>query len=226
MIYKSKDSSLTTLFCHSSSVDELVGKLRNRYAWDDKKLLPKWISASLDGFPHLQTCIQSLMQSLRSAPASFGDTKISCYDVLVNCMITDQIMQALKQFETHYRAAYTELDNEPSLNNAGPSYLRWLFSSPRRQDGAKPSKEAAIPKLDNLKRSPLYQYLTDAGFVPCEADREFMQAITLLYPTPLHSPSICLQMSFRCSKIQWSISGRWMNYAFWFSRVTWIFSAV
>lgn len=182
MLYKSKDSSLAAQFCHSSSVDELIGKLRNHYAWNDGESLPKWISASLDGFPHLQTSIQKLMQSLRSAPASFGDTKISRYDVLVNCMITDQIMQALKQFETNYRAAHAELDNEPSSNNAGPSYLRWLFASPRRQDGAKPSKKAAIPKLDNLKRSPLYQYLADTSFVPCEADREFMQAITLLYP--------------------------------------------
>lgn len=83
MHYKSKDSSLTAQFCHSSSVDELIGKLRNRYAWDDGESLPEWISASLDGFPHLQTCIQKLIQSLRSTPASFVDRKISCYDVLI-----------------------------------------------------------------------------------------------------------------------------------------------
>ena len=182
MSYSQKDNSLTAQFCYSSTVDELVNKLRNNYAWDDAEVLPKWISAPLAKYPQLQAYTRKFMYFLRSTTTSFGNTKLNYYDVLINCMITDQFMGALKQFEARYRAAHSAFDSESSANTSRTSYLRWLFSVSRRWDDAASSKGAVAPKPSNLERSPLYRYFTDTDFIPCETDREFMQVLALLYP--------------------------------------------
>ena len=87
MSYSQKDNSLTAQFCYSSTVDELVNKLRNNYAWDDAEVLPKWISAPLAKYPQLQAYTRKFMYFLRSTTTSFGNTKLNYYDVLVNCCL-------------------------------------------------------------------------------------------------------------------------------------------
>ena len=93
-------------FRHSTTVDELVNKLRAHYVWNEKDDLPEWIAEPLKDFPLLASYAQTLLQTLRSIPTSFGDQEATEYDLLVNCMITDQIMTSLREFELHYRAAH------------------------------------------------------------------------------------------------------------------------
>ena len=79
-------------FRHSTTVDELVNKLRAHYVWNEKDDLPEWIAEPLKDFPLLASYAQTLLQTLRSIPTSFGDQEATEYDLLVNCMIIDQIM--------------------------------------------------------------------------------------------------------------------------------------
>ena len=83
-----------------------VNKLRAHYVWNEKDDLPEWIAEPLKDFPLLASYAQTLLQTLRSIPTSFGDQEATEYDLLVNCMITDQIMTSLREFELHYRAAH------------------------------------------------------------------------------------------------------------------------
>lgn len=158
-------------FRHSATVDELVNKLRAHYVWHEEDNLPEWIAEPLKGFPLLTSYAQTLLQTLRSIPTSFGDQEVTEYDLLVNCMIADQIMTSLREFELHYRAAHPVPDRENKSANTISSYMHWLFPAA----GKKP------PNSSNLKRSPLYRYLSDTQFIPCELDKELMQVISLLY---------------------------------------------
>ena len=99
-------------FRHSTTVDELVNKLRAHYVWNEKDDLPEWIAEPLKDFPLLASYAQTLLQTLRSIPTSFGDQEATEYDLLVNCMITDQIMTSLREFELHYRAAHPVPESE------------------------------------------------------------------------------------------------------------------
>ena len=158
-------------FRHSTTVDELVNKLRAHYVWNEKDDLPEWIAEPLKDFPLLASYAQTLLQTLRSIPTSFGDQEATEYDLLVNCMITDQIMTSLREFELHYRAAHPVPDSEYKSANTISSYMHWLFPAARKKP----------PNSSNLKRSPLYRYLSDTYFIPCELDKELMQVISLLY---------------------------------------------
>ena len=99
-------------FRHSTTVDELVNKLRAHYVWNEKDDLPEWIAEPLKRLPLLASYAQTLLQTLRSIPTSFGDQEATEYDLLVNCMITDQIMTSPVEFELHYRAAHPVPDSE------------------------------------------------------------------------------------------------------------------
>lgn len=158
-------------FRHSTTVDELVNKLRAHYVWHEKDDLPEWIAEPLKNFPLLASYAQALLQTLRSIPTSFGDQEVTGYDILVNCIITDQIMTSLREFELRYRAAHPVPDTENKSANTVSSYMHWLFSAAEK-----------TPNSSNLKRSPLYRYLSDTYFIPCELDKEFMQIIALLHP--------------------------------------------
>lgn len=148
-------------FRHSTTVDELVNKLRAHYVWNEKDDLPEWIAEPLKDFPLLASYAQTLLQTLRSIPTSFGDQEATEYDLLVNCMITDQIMTSLREFELHYRAAHPVPDSEYKSANTISSYMHWLFPAARKKP----------PNSSNLKRSPLYRYLSDTYFIPCELDK-------------------------------------------------------
>lgn len=132
-------------FRHSTTVDELVNKLRAHYVWNEKDDLPGWIAEPLKDFPLLASYAQTLLQTLRSIPTSFGDQEATEYDLLVNCMITDQIMTSLREFELHYRAAHPVPDSEYKSANTISSYMHWLFPAARKKP----------PNSSNLKRSPL-----------------------------------------------------------------------
>lgn len=69
-------------------------------------------------------------------------------------MITDQIMTSLREFELHYRAAHPVPDSEYKSANTISSYMHWLFPAARKKP----------PNSSNLKRSPLYRYLSDTLF--------------------------------------------------------------
>ena len=158
-------------FRHSATVKELVSKLRARYVWHEEDDLPEWIAEPLKGFPLLSSYVRTLLQTLRSTTKPFGNQKLTGYDFFVNCMITDQIMTSLREFELHYRAAHPVPDRENKSANTISSYMHWLF----------PAAGKKTPNSSNLKRSPLYRYLSDTYFIPCELDKEFMQVISLLY---------------------------------------------
>lgn len=175
-------------FRHSATVDELVNKLRTHYVWHEEDDLPEWIAEPLKDFPLLASYAQMLLQTLRSIPTSFGDQEATEYDIFVNCMITDQIMTSLREFELRYRAAHPVPDTENKSANTVSSYMHWLF----------PAAEKKLPNSSNLKRSPLYRYLSDTYFIPCELDKEFMQIIALLHPYSIRNdagkpvlPSAC-----------------------------------
>lgn len=159
-------------FRHSTTVDELVNKLRAHYVWHEEDDLPEWIAEPLKGFPLLTSYAQTLLQTLRSIPTSFGDQEATEYDLLVNCMITDQIMTSLREFKLRYRAAHPVPDSENKSSISNSLYTQWLF----------PAAEKKLPNSSNLKRSPLYRYLSNTQFIPCELDKEFMQIIALLHP--------------------------------------------
>ena len=80
-------------------------------------------------------------------------------------------MTSLREFELHYRAAHPVPDSEYKSANTISSYMHWLFPAARKKP----------PNSSNLKRSPLYRYLSDTYFIPCELDKELMQVISLLY---------------------------------------------
>lgn len=82
----------------------------------------------LKDFPLLASYAQTLLQTLRSIPTSFGDQEATEYDLLVNCMITDQIMTSLREFELHYRAAHPVPDSEYKSANTISSYMHWAVS--------------------------------------------------------------------------------------------------
>ena len=114
-------------FRHSTTVDELVNKLRAHYVWHEEDDLPKWIAEPLKDFPLLASYVRTLLQTLRSTPKSFGNQKLTGYDFFVNCMITDQIMTSLREFELRYRAAHPVPDRENKSANTISSYMHWLF---------------------------------------------------------------------------------------------------
>ena len=48
-------------FRHSTTVDELVNKLRAHYVWHEEDDLPKWIAEPLKEFPLLTSYAQALL---------------------------------------------------------------------------------------------------------------------------------------------------------------------
>lgn len=196
-------------FRHSTTVDELVNKLRAHYVWHEEDDLPKWIAEPLKEFPLLTSYAQALLQTLRSIPTSFGDQESTEYDLLINCMITDQIMTSLREFELHYRAAHPVPDTENKSANTVSSYMHWLFSAAGK-----------TPNSSNLKRSPLYCYLSDTQFIPCELDKEFMQIIALLHPYSIRNdagkpvlPSACyMPLMYEHPYFMYAIEQNWGVY--------------
>ena len=196
-------------FRHSATVDELVSKLRAHYVWHEEDDLPEWIAEPLKGFPLLTSYAQTLLQTLRSIPTSFGDQEVTEYDLLVNCMIADQIMTSLREFELHYRAAHPVPDRENKSANTISSYMHWLFPTAGK-----------TPNSSNLKRSPLYCYLSDTQFIPCELDKEFLQIIALLHPYSIRNdagksvlPSACyMPLMYEHPYFMYAIEQNWGVY--------------
>ena len=155
-------------FRHSTTVDELVNKLRAHYVWNEKDDLPEWIAEPLKDFPLLASYAQTLLQTLRSIPTSFGDQEATEYDLLVNCMITDQIMTSLREFELHYRAAHPVPDSEYKSANTISSYMHWLFPAARKKPPL-PQQGSAIVFFGSGRRQATIALMSGRGVKYCPA---------------------------------------------------------